>query len=113
MKERFGEDVEVITDKPPLPVRERGRAARIAELHAIANWFADNPDVPMPHYVQMHAYAGSDDRVRELAAATGAELFENDKQGGRLSTHFDFGQFSPISVRGALVVLAGASERPL
>lgn len=32
------------------------RQRKIAAIHALAQWFTDHPDEPMPHYVTAHSY---------------------------------------------------------
>lgn len=41
--------------RPPLLKRTPGRAARIAALHALADWFAANPDLPIGDHFQISA----------------------------------------------------------
>ena len=62
---------------PVLPVRDPGRALKIAALHALAEWFAEHPDVAMPTQIQLNHHIGFDDEpdaglrgaaVRQFAA---------------------------------------------
>lgn len=67
-----------------LPQRDPGRTVRIAELHALASWFEDNPDVAMPTHIDMRHHISQSDEVdaglrvaavrRSAVARPGAEL---------------------------------------
>lgn len=52
-------------DRPPLERREPGRAAKIAAIHALADWFELHPDVPMPNGISCYAWMNSDDEADE------------------------------------------------
>jgi hypothetical protein len=73
-----------------LPNRVPGRAARIAALHMMADWFAAHPEVPVPSYVVANYWVDAEDepaqevRVRDVtsvATALDATLYPSDNAG--------------------------------
>lgn len=46
-----------------MPRREPGRTVRIAALRDLAQWFEDNPDVPMPTNIDMRHHITPDDEI--------------------------------------------------
>lgn len=82
------------TTTSELPGHKPGRAAKIAAIHALADWYTDHPDVEMPtdinasvvHHRPTLAEYGEPrldeparvDRVLQFAAVHGGRPFEGD-----------------------------------
>lgn len=79
------------TEVEELPGREPGRAAKIAAIHALAEWYADHPEIDMPDDIdcaQVHhrRYSSDDtdrleegprvDQVLRFAVAQGVAPYE-------------------------------------
>jgi hypothetical protein len=87
-----------------------GRLVRFAAtLRALLAYFEANPDVPVPHYVSLHAHADDVERLVALAAARGAAVYGPAE---RPQTHFDaLGAASETSA--VIVITTPAPDRPL
>jgi hypothetical protein len=95
LEERFG----------PLPVRVPGRAQKIAAIHALADWFAAHPDVPMPvavqavYYITPQVEPADDVRHRDYRAvreALDGRSYPVDNI-GKLDRNFQFTHYPPMS----------------
>lgn len=73
-----------------LPNRQPGRAAKIAAIHMLANWFTEHPDAPMPITVLATYYVMPEDEpsdgvrmqdVEHVAACLDARLYPLDSVG--------------------------------
>lgn len=71
IRERFG----------PLPHRDPGtagnRARHIASIHALADYLADHPDVPVPFLTRVHCTMPDTLQLAQLADHLGVEPWRN------------------------------------
>jgi len=76
--------------RPPLLKRTPGRAAKIAALHALADWFAANPDLPIGDYFQIGGGELTLAEVQTLADRFGTYVYpEHDPR--QMSHDVDLG----------------------
>lgn len=100
-------------DRPaPLPQRTPGaalqRQARIDSIHALADFYAVHPEVPLPSLVVGNSYVDSHHDLLALAARLGAETFGDGTVMDHDITRLDTGTWTI-----ARVAFAESPERPL
>jgi hypothetical protein len=99
-----------------LPVRTPGRAQKIAAIHALAEWFASHPDVPMPNALLATYYVTPDDepddgvRLRDYRAVR--EVLDGRSYPidniGKLDRNFQFDHCPPMYTRDMRVTYRAA-----
>lgn len=66
-----------------LPQRDPNRTIRIAELHALASWFEDHPEIAMPTHVDLRHYISQTDEI-DAGLRVAAVRKAGDRPGAQL-----------------------------
>lgn len=93
-----------------LPRRAPGRAQKIAAIHALAEWFAQHPEAPMPEHITALYYVAPHDEPDEQVRYTDYRLVRDALDGksypvdnvGRLDRNF---QFDHVPVKDSGMVM--------
>lgn len=71
---------QVTAERFSLPLREAGRARRIAAIHALANFYAEHPEIPAPAVVRAHTYVDSLEELEVLATLHDGVIYGRSPQ---------------------------------